>query len=140
MSDVGDINEFNKAIIAEFRANGGKVEAFGDAPMVILNTVGAKSGQIREIPLVMLVEGDRRYVIASAAGAPKHPAWYHNLKANPEIEVEIGSDTFTARLEELGEPERSEAYARQEAIMAQFTEYKEKAGDRVIPVFELSAV
>lgn len=77
------MSDWNAAVIEEFRANGGKVEQFGDAPLVILSTVGAKSGQTREIPLVTLLADDTMFVFASAAGATRHPDWYHNLKATP---------------------------------------------------------
>ena len=85
------MSDFNSQITEEFRANGGKVAQFGDAPMIILNTIGAKSGKLRETPLVVLIEDDGTYVFASKAGGPTHPDWYHNLKANPEITVEQGA-------------------------------------------------
>ena len=131
------MSDWNAQVIAEFRANGGKVEQFGDAPLVILNTVGAKSGEIREIPLVMLVDGDRRFVFASAAGSPRHPDWYHNLVANPEIEVEIGTDRFGARLQGVKDPERGDRLDQMAGIMPQFGEYVTKAAPRVIPAFEI---
>ena len=131
------MSDWNAQVIAEFRANGGKVEQFGDAPLVILNTVGAKSGQIREIPLVMLLDGDRKFVFASAAGSPKHPDWYYNLIANPEIEVEIGTDKTTARLEPLPEPDRGDRLSQMGEVMPQFVEYVTNAAPRVIPAFEI---
>lgn len=131
------MSDWNAQVIAEFRANGGKVEQFGDAPLVILNTVGAKSGQIREIPLVMLLDGDRKFVFASAAGSPKHPDWYYNLIANPEIEVEIGTDKTTARLEPLSEPDRGDRLNQMGELMPQFVEYVTNAAPRVIPAFEI---
>ena len=134
------MSDWNTAVIAEFRANGGKVEQFGDAPLVILNTIGAKSGQVREIPLVMLLDGDRKFVFASAAGSPKHPDWYHNLIANPQIEVEIGTDKTTARLEPLADPARGDRLDQMAGIMPQFGEYVTNAAPRVIPAFEIVAV
>ena len=131
------MSDWNTRVIEEFRANDGKVEQFGGAPLVILSTIGAKSGQIREIPLVALVEGDDMYVFASKAGAPTNPDWYHNLKAHPEINVEYGSESFTARLEELPEAEGQSALRRQAEIMPQFGEYVESAAPRVIPVFSI---
>ena len=131
------MSDWNAQVIAEFRANGGKVEQFGDAPLVILNTVGAKSGQIREIPLVMLLDGDRKFVFASAAGSPKHPDWYYNLIATPEIEVEIGTDKTTARLEPLPEPDRGDRLSQMGEVMPQFVEYVTNAAPRVIPAFEI---
>ena len=136
----GVMNDFNKQIIEEFRANNGKVASFGDMPMVILNTIGAKSGEVREIPLVALVDDDGMYVFASKGGAPSNPAWYHNLKANPEITVEYGGESFTARVEEMDE-EPGQAKLRQQAQIAhQFAEYMESAKPRVIPTFSITRV
>lgn len=131
------MSDWNPQVIAEFRANGGKVEQFGDAPLVILNTIGAKSGQVREIPLVMLLDGDRKFIFASAAGSPKHPDWYHNLVANPEIEVEIGTEKTTARLEPLPDPDRGDRLSQMAGIMPQFADYVTNAAPRVIPAFEI---
>ncbi len=132
------MNDWNKQIIEEFRANGGKVAQFGDAPLVILSTIGAKTGQVREIPLVALVEGDDMYVFASKAGATTNPDWYHNLKANPEINVEYGSEAFTARLEELPEEAGQATLHRQAELIPQFGEYIESAAPRLIPVFAIN--
>ncbi len=82
------MSSWNEQIIAEFRANGGKAAQFGDNPLVILHTIGAKSGEVREIPLVALVEGDTLSVFASKGGAPTNPDWYFNLKANARLYVE----------------------------------------------------
>ena len=79
-------------------------------------------------------------VFASKAGAPNNPAWYHNLKANPQIDVEYGTETFKVEVSELTGDERSEFYAKQVAMMPQFGEYEEKAGDRVIPVLALTRI
>ena len=122
----------------EFRANGGKVAQFGDAPMIILHTIGAKTGEVRPIPLVCYLEGDRFVVFASKAGAPNNPAWHHNLKANPEIDVEYGTETFKVAVAELTGDERAQLYAKQVALMPQFGEYETKAGGRVIPVLALT--
>jgi deazaflavin-dependent oxidoreductase (nitroreductase family) len=134
-----DMNNWNAQIIAEFRANGGKVESFGDAPMVILHTTGAKSGAARENPLVALVEGDDLYLFASKAGAPTNPDWYHNVKANPRVELEYGTERFAAEAVEIAGTERDEVYARQVAAQPGFGDY-EKATTRVIPVFRLDRV
>ena len=132
------IKSFNATVIEEFRANGGKVAAFGDAPMVILNTIGAKSGEVRPTPLVALIEPDAMYVFASKAGAPTNPAWYHNLVAEPEITVEYGAESFAALVEELPEAEGQEKLAAQAALMPQFNEYIENAAPRVIPAFRIN--
>jgi deazaflavin-dependent oxidoreductase (nitroreductase family) len=134
-----EMNGWNQQIIAEFRANGGKVASFGDAPMVILHSTGAKSGKERENPLVALVEGDDMYLIASKAGAPTHPDWYHNLKANPRAEIEYGTERFAVEATEVTGAERDAVYARQVAVQPGFADY-EKATTRVIPVFSISRV
>lgn len=132
------MSDWNTQVMEEFRANGGKVGQFGDAPMVILGTIGAKSGLLREIPLVCLPDGDRFIIFASKAGAPSHPDWAHNLRANPSIEVEFGTEKFAANVAEVTGGERDELYAKQAGLMPQFAEYEEKAGDRVIPVFAIN--
>ena len=134
---MSDMNDWNAAIIEEFRANGGRVEQFGDAPLVILHTIGAKTGRTRQIPLVMLLDGDRRFVFASAAGSPKHPDWYHNLVASPEIDVELDAETIRARLAELDEAESAARLEQQAAIMPQFGDYVTSAAPRKIPAFEI---
>ena len=132
------MNDWNAQIIAEFRATGGKAAQFGDAPLVILHTIGAKSGELREIPLVALVEGDDLYVFASKAGATTHPDWYHNLRAHPEITVEYGTDTFTATVTELPEDEGQAKLRAQAKLMPQFGEYVTSAAPRVIPAFHIA--
>ncbi len=134
------MSDWNQAVIEEFRATGGKVASFGDTPLIILHTIGAKSGETREIPLVVLDHDDRLVVFASAAGSPKHPDWFYNLKANPEIMVEQGGETFRVRATELDEPARSQLYDLQAEQMATFLEYPAKAAPRVIPGFALERV
>ena len=87
-------NDWNDKIIAEFRENGGDVASFGKQPLLLLHTVGAKSGEGRVNPLACLVDGDRLCVFASFAGRPENPAWYHNLKANSKVKVEVGTETY----------------------------------------------
>lgn len=139
MTDTGNMNDWNAQIIEEFRANGGKVASFGDAPMVILHSTGARSGIERENPLVPLIDGDQMYLIASKAGAPSHPDWYYNLKANPKVEIEYGTERFTAEVAEVTGAERDELYAKQVAVQPGFGDY-EKATDRVIPVLAVNRV
>jgi deazaflavin-dependent oxidoreductase (nitroreductase family) len=131
------MSDWNAQVIAEFRANGGKVTQFGEAPLVILHTIGAKSGEVREIPLVALLSDDRMFVFASAAGAAKHPDWFHNLLATPEIDVEYLTERFRARLDSLDDPERGARLDEQAALMPQFGEYVTSAAPRLIPVFEI---
>src|ERR1041384_1176540 len=92
------MRDFNTAIIEEFRANGGKVGGpFEGAPMLLLHTTGAKSGQARTNPVVYLADGDDLVVFASKAGAPTNPDWFHNLRANPDARVEVGTEAFDVR-------------------------------------------
>ena len=93
-----DYNDFNRQLIEEFRANGGKVSGmFAGAPLLLLTTTGAKSGQPRVAPLAYTTDNGRLVVIASKGGAPTHPDWFHNVRANPEVTVEVGTETFPAR-------------------------------------------
>jgi deazaflavin-dependent oxidoreductase (nitroreductase family) len=132
------MNDWNAQVIAEFRANDGKVAQFGDAPLVILHTIGAKSGELRETPLVALVEGDDLYVFASKAGSTTHPDWYSNLRAHPEITVEYGTDSFTATVTELPEDEGQAKLRAQAELMPLFGEYVTSAAPRVIPAFHIA--
>ncbi|KIA61806.1 cell entry protein [Nocardia vulneris] len=128
-------NSFNEQVIAEFRANAGKVGGmFEGAHMVLITTTGAKSGRQITSPLVFLPDGERVVLIASNGGADKHPAWYFNLRANPELTVEIGTERYEAKAEEVTGAERDALYARMVEIMPGFGEYQEKTSRR-IPVF-----
>ena len=134
---VDDVNDFNAKIIEEFRAHGGKVGGpFEGAPMVLLTTVGAKSGTQRTTPLVYLPDGERVIVFASMAGAPTNPAWYHNLVANPSVIVEAGDQRYGATATVVTGDERDRLYAEQASRMPAFADYEAKAG-RVIPVVAL---
>src|SRR5580658_7696987 len=112
---MSEMTDFNQAIIEEFRANHGVVGGgFAGAPVVLLHTTGARSGQPRVNPLVSLPRDDGTlYVFASKAGAPTHPDWYHNLVAHPEVQVELGDDTFSATASEVTGDERDRIYAEQ---------------------------
>ena len=131
------MSDWNDTVIAEFRANGGKVAQFGDAPMVILNTVGAKTGVVREIPLVAMPQDGRLVVFASAAGSPKHPDWYFNLLAHPVISVEFGTQRYDATVTELPADEAAAAIASMATVMPQFGVYVETAKPRTIPAFSI---
>ncbi len=132
-----DANDFNQSIVDEFRANGGKVGGpFQGAPMLLLTTTGAKSGQARTAPLVYLPDGDRYVVFASKAGAPTNPDWYHNLVANPSVSVEVGSDRTDADAVVLTGEERDQLFAKQADRMPGFKDYQDKT-TRVIPVVAL---
>ncbi len=98
MTEIQDLNDWDRQIIEEFRANGGNVGGqLAGAPLLLLTTTGAKSGQPRTRPLVYLSEGGRIYVFAGNRGAPTNPAWYHNLVAHPDVTVELGPEKFEAR-------------------------------------------
>jgi deazaflavin-dependent oxidoreductase (nitroreductase family) len=136
-----DWNEWNKGVIAEFRANDGKVgDQFEGATMAVITTTGAKTGAKRENPLVRLDDGGKTYVIASKGGAPDNPDWYYNLLANPEVTVELGDETFTARAKPVeDDAERDRLYAEQVKRFGSFADY-EKMTDRRIPVIELERI
>jgi len=135
------MSDWNQSVIEEFRANGGKVAQFGDAPVVILHTIGAKSGERRDIPLVALVGDDGGLtVFASKGGAPTNPDWYHNLKANPEITVEYGAESFDAKVEELPDADAQAQLEAQAALIPTFGDYAISAAPRVIPAFSITRV
>ena len=128
------MSDFNAKIIDEFRANDGVVGGpFTGAPMLLLTTTGAKSGAERINPLVYFRESNHVYIFASKAGAPTNPDWYHNLVANPEVTIEVGTETLRAWATTAREPERSRLYAQQAAQMPFFATYQQKA-TRQIPV------
>ena len=131
---------WNEATIQEFHAKAGKgVGPFGDL-LMLLTTVGARSGEERITPVMFHRDGNRYIVIASKSGAPDHPAWYHNLKANPvarvEIGAETGTETFEVRASEAKGEERDRLYAERVAIAPGFGEY-ERQTSRKIPVMIL---
>jgi deazaflavin-dependent oxidoreductase (nitroreductase family) len=138
---VPDLSDFNQQIIDEFRRNGGVVGGpFEGAPMILVTHTGAKSGVERTSPLVHTRDGERYVIVASMGGAPTHPAWYHNLKANPRVTVEVGDEAFEAAAEVYDEgPERDRLFEAQAAAMDNFREYQEKTS-RVIPVIALTRV
>jgi deazaflavin-dependent oxidoreductase (nitroreductase family) len=129
--------DFNAKIIEEFRANEGRVAAFNNGPLLLLHHTGARSGDAYVNPLVYLEDGDRYVIFASKAGAPENPAWYHNLKANPDVQIELGTGTLDVHASEAEGEERDRLFDTQAERMPQFTEYAEKT-DRVIPVIVLT--
>jgi deazaflavin-dependent oxidoreductase (nitroreductase family) len=135
-----DFIEINRQVIAEFRKNGGKGSGFAEGyPIVLVHHRGARTGTPRVTPLVPYVEGDRIFVFASKGGSPEHPAWYHNLVANPETEAEYGTERFPVVARVLSGAERDEVYAKHATLQPQFAEYQERT-DRLIPVIELQRV
>lgn len=135
--DTDTINAFNRAIVDEFRANGGKVGGqFEGANLLLLHTTGAKSGQPRVSPLAYFDIDGKLIVIGSFAGAPVSPAWVHNLRANPSARVEVGTDAFDVTARELSTDERDDLFDKVTAAAPGFAEYQAKTS-RVIPLFEL---
>jgi deazaflavin-dependent oxidoreductase (nitroreductase family) len=135
------MNDFNQQIIEEFRANAGRVGGmFEGMPMILIHHIGAKSGVERITPLAHFPEDDDNTVIvASNGGADTHPAWYHNLTANPKIDVEVGTERYTVVAEELPRPERDEVWKRVVAERPGFGDYELKT-DRLIPLVRLTPV
>ncbi len=133
-------NDRNQQIINEFRANGGKVGGpFAGATLLILHTIGAKSGQPRVNPVACVRDGDRLVIIASKGGAPTNPDWYHNLLANPLATVEFGTEQFQVRATVAAEPERRRLYNQMIAMLPGFADYERKT-TRTIPVIILNRV
>jgi len=132
------MNDFNAQVIEEFRASGGTAGGmFEGKPLLLLHNVGAKSGTEYVTPLVYLGEDGRTFIFASKGGAPNHPGWFHNLKANPEVSIEIGVDTKEVVAVELTGEDRARIFEIQKEQQPQFAEY-EAATDRQIPVIELA--
>ena len=133
------MSDWNNQMIEEFRGNGGKVGGmFDGAQLLLLHTLGARTGQERVNPLMYLDLDGHRYVFASKGGADTAPDWYHNLVANPAATVEVGTEKYEATAKPLAGPERDRVYAEQARRVPQFAEYQEKT-KRVIPVVELTA-
>ena len=132
---------WNTNIIEEFRENEGRVGGmFEGAPLLLLHSTGRRTGTERVNPLMYLPDGDRWVVFGSKGGHVAHPHWIHNLEANPNATIEVGTETIpvVARVLRDG-PERDELYARQVALWPQFGEYEAKtAGHRTIPVIVLT--
>jgi deazaflavin-dependent oxidoreductase (nitroreductase family) len=132
--------DWNQAIIAEFRANGGKVGGpFEGAPLLLLTTTGARTGRRLTTPVLYNTDGERLLIFASKGGAPTHPAWYHNLVAHPRVTLEVGTETFEATATVLHGEERDRLFARHAAQYPGFAEYQAKT-TRTIPVIALERV
>ena len=134
---MSDMDDFNRAIIEEFRANDGKVGGpFEGAPVLLLTATGAKTGERRTTPVVYLQDGDRMVIFASKGGAPNNPGWYHNLRANPSATVEVGSEKVDVDAVVTEGEERERLFRRQAEIFPQFADYEQKT-TRQIPVVAL---
>jgi deazaflavin-dependent oxidoreductase (nitroreductase family) len=131
--------EFNAQIIDEFRANGGRVGGmFEGTPMLLLHHTGAKSGAERVNPLAYLADDGRYVVFASKGGAPRNPGWYWNLKAHPEVKIEVGPRAIDAVASEAVGEERERLFSAQADRYPQFADYMQKAAPRNIPVIVLT--
>ncbi|UXA10495.1 nitroreductase family deazaflavin-dependent oxidoreductase [Mycobacterium sp. SMC-8] len=138
VADTAALDAFNGNIVEEFRANGGKVGGpFDGATLLLLHTTGAKSGRSRLSPLAYLTIDGKMLIVGSYAGAPRHPAWVHNLRANPKAYIEVGTDAYDVDVRELSDDEREALYPKIVEIAPVFADYQAKT-DRVIPLFELT--
>jgi deazaflavin-dependent oxidoreductase (nitroreductase family) len=130
--------DFNAKIIEEFHANEGRVGGvFEGMPLLLLHHTGAKSGKSRVNPLAYQADDGRYVIFASKAGAPTNPDWYHNLKAQPNAKIEVGTDTIDVVASEASGEERERLFRTQAERVPQFADYEQKA-ERVIPVIVLT--
>ncbi len=137
---MSEVNEWNKKVIEEFRANEGRVGGnFEGKTLLLLHTKGAKSQQERINPVACIRDGERLAVIASKGGAPTNPDWYYNVTANPLVSVEVGTEKFQAYASVAEEPERTRLYNQMVEVMPGFDDYRRKT-TRVIPVIVLTPV
>jgi len=137
---MSEMSDRNQKIIDEFRANKGKVGGgFEGRTLLLLHTVGAKSRQERINPVAYIRDRERYVVIASKGGAPTNPDWYYNIVANPELTVEVGTETFKVHAIVTSEPERTRLYNKMVEMMPGFDDYRKKT-TRKIPVISLTRV
>lgn len=130
-------NPYNEAIIKEFRENAGKTfGAHKGQDLLLLHSNGAKSGEARINPLAYTMDGDKFVIVASKGGAPTNPGWYYNLRANPEVEIEVGTEKFGVKAHETDPAERDRLYEAHATRYPGFWDYKKKTA-REIPVFTL---
>ena len=130
-------NDWNTAIIREFRDNAGKVGGpFAGKTLLILHTIGAKSGKKHINPVACITDGNRFVIIASKGGAPTNPDWSFNIVANPQVEVEVDTEKFAARASAAAEPERTRLFGKMVEMMPAFAEYQKKT-TRIFPVIFL---
>ncbi|MGW4095905.1 nitroreductase family deazaflavin-dependent oxidoreductase [Mycobacterium sp. NPDC004974] len=136
-TDTEYLDDFNRNVVEEFRGNGGKVGGpFEQADLLLLHTTGAKSGKPRLSPLAYLTVDGKMLIVGSYAGAPKDPAWVHNLRANPKVRIELGTDAYDATARELPDAERDAAYPKITEVAPVFAEYQANT-TRSIPLFEI---
>jgi deazaflavin-dependent oxidoreductase (nitroreductase family) len=124
--------------VALFRStNGGMGSSMGGNQLLLLTTKGAKSGKPRTVPVMFFEDGGQRFVVASAGGSPKHPAWFKNLSSNPSIDVHVKGKRFAARAEVMNAADRTRCWEMVKTKMPQFGEYEKKTGGREIPLVYL---
>lgn len=137
---MADIADFNARNIAEFRANQGRVGGnFAGAPLLLLHTIGAKTGTARINPMMYLSDNGRYLVFASKAGSDRNPDWYHNLLAHPDTKIEVGDQVLDVHATELNGLERDERYDEQASLYPGFAAYQQQTA-RTIPVIALTPV
>jgi deazaflavin-dependent oxidoreductase (nitroreductase family) len=130
--------DFNAQIIAEFRANAGHVGGhFEGSNLLLLHTDGARSGTHYTTPVIYHEDAGRYVIAASKSGAPSNPGWYHNLKAKPDAQIEVGDRLIQVTAEEVTGAERDRIYADRVEQVPQFGEYQDKT-ERVIPIISLT--
>ena len=135
--DANTLKAFNAGIVDEFRANGGAVGGqHQGANLLLLTTTGAKSGKPRLTPLAYLRIDDKMLIVGAYAGANTDPAWVHNLRANPHVHIEVGTESFDVIARELPPAERDEVFPKITAAAPGVADYQAKTS-RVIPLFEL---
>jgi deazaflavin-dependent oxidoreductase (nitroreductase family) len=131
------MSDWNKQVIEEFRANDGVVGGFGHLQLLLLHHQGAKSGVERIAPLATLPVSNGWAVFASKGGADENPAWYHNVLTNPDVTIEVGTETVSARAYEASGDEYDRIWTKQKANAPQFAEYEQKTNRSKIPVIVL---
>ena len=139
LADPSALDDFNRNVVEEFRANAGQVAAFEGGNLLLLHTTGAKSGKARLSPLASIEVAGKTLIVGSYAGAPKDPAWVHNLRAHPQARVEVGAEAYEVVARELPDDERDATYPRIVEAAPVFAEYQAKT-TRAIPLFELQRV
>ena len=132
--------DFNAAIIDEFRDNGGRVSRFGGLPVIILHTIGSRTGEVRLTPLIPVFDGDDMFVFATAAGSSTDPAWCANLRAHPRITVETAEGRHLAEVIELPAARAKAMIDERVPTTPQLAEYVERAATRRIPVFAIEPI
>jgi len=137
---MSERDDWNGKMIDEFRANAGKVgQLFEGVPILLLHHRGAKTGTERINPLAYRRDGDNYVIFASKAGAPTNPDWYHNVQANPESEIEVGTDKVSVRARVAQDDERERLWELQKKEFPGFADYEQKTS-RQIPVIVLEPV